>query len=136
MSTAQNSTVTLTFMRPVTVTLPRVLTEGTDPQTVDAALAAFYEAAKDAPGALFYSPVALAAIATAMQEGGAVVVRYDHDNEVTARVLFPYSITFTKDTHICVKAFCTMRGEVRSFRCDRMSCVHPLVLPGETNTAA
>jgi len=28
---AQNSTVTLTFMRPVTVTLPRVLTEGTDP---------------------------------------------------------------------------------------------------------
>ncbi|MGI8546823.1 MAG: WYL domain-containing protein [Gemmatimonadaceae bacterium] len=133
---AQNTTVMLTFMRPVTITLARVLTEDTDPQTVNAALAAFSEVAENAPGALFSNPPALAMIGTAMQEGGAVVVRYDHENEVTARVLFPYSITFTKDAHICVKAFCTMRGEVRSFRCDRMSCVHPFVLPGETNTVA
>jgi len=118
-------------MRPVTLTLPRILTEGTDPQLVDDALAAFYEAAKDASGALYYSKDALAVIAAAMLEGSAVCVRYEHDNEVTARVIFPSAILFTKDSQICVRGFCTYRREVKSFRVDRMACVHPLVMPGE-----
>jgi len=137
MSTTQDTiTLTLTLMRPVTLTVPRTLTEGTDPQLVDDALAAFYEAAKDASGALYYSKNALAVIAAAMLEGGAVCVRYEHDNEVTARVIFPSAILFTKDNHITVRGFCTYRREVKCFRVDRMACVHPLVLPGETNTAA
>jgi len=127
----QNNTVTLTVMRPVTLTVPRTLTEGTDPQLVDDALAAFYEAAKDAPGALYYSKDALAVIAAAMAEGGAVCVRYEHDSEITARVIFPSAILFTKDSQICVRGFCTYRREVKSFRVDRMACVHPLVMPGE-----
>ena len=127
----QNNTVTLTVMRPVILTLPRTLTEATDPQLVDDALAAFYEAAKDAPGALYYSKDALAVIAAAMLEGGAVCVRYEHDSEVTARVIFPSAILFTKESQICVRGFCTYRREVKSFRVDRMACVHPLVMPGE-----
>lgn len=131
----QDTTVTLTFMRPVTLTLPRTLTEYTDPQLVDDALAAFHEAAKNAPGALFYSRDALVVIAAAMQEGGAFCVRYEHDSEVTARVIFPSAILFTKDHHICVRGFCTYRREVKSFRVDRMACVHPVVMPGEVAAA-
>lgn len=132
----QNSTVTLTVMRPVTLILPRTLTEATDPQLVDDALAAFYEAAKDAPGALYYSKDALAVIAAAMAEGGAVCVRYEHDGEVTARVIFPSAMVFTKDNHITVRGFCTYRREVKSFRVDRMACVHLFTMPGEVPAAA
>jgi len=131
----QNNTVTLTVMRPVTLTVPRTLTEQTDPQLVDDALAAFYEAAKDAPGALYYSNKALAVIATAMAEGGAFCTRYEHDNEVTARVIFPSAILFTKDNHITVRGFCTYRREVKCFRINRMACVHLFVMPGEVAVA-
>lgn len=131
----QDSTITVTVMRPVSLTLPRVLTEHADPQLVDDALDAFYELAKDAPGALHYSRAALAAIATALLEGGAVCVRYEHDDEITARVLFPSAISLTKEQHICVRAFCTYRQTVKSFRVDRMACVHPLVMPGEVPAA-
>ena len=127
----QNSTVTLTAMRPVTLTVPRTLTEQTDPQLVDDALDAFYETAKGAPGALYYSKDALAVIAAAMAEGGAVCVRYEHDGEVTARVIFPSAMVFTKDNHITVRGFCTYRREVKCFRVDRMACVHLFVMPGE-----
>jgi len=131
----QDNTVTHTHTHTHTVsvtrTYPRTLTETTDPQLVDDALAAFYEAAKDAPDALYYSKNALTVIAAAMLEGSAVCVRYEHDNEITARVIFPSAILFTKDSQICVRGFCTYRREVKSFRVDRMACVHPLAMPGE-----
>jgi len=130
-TTAQDITVTLTFMRPVNLTLPRTLTESTDPQLVDDALAAFYEAAKDAPSALYYSKNALAVIAAAMAESGAFCTRYEHDNEVTARMIFPSAVSFTKDNHTTVRGFCTYRREVKCFRVDRMACVHLFVMPGE-----
>jgi len=132
----QDNTVTLTVMRPLTCTYPRAIVEGTDPQLADEAIAAFYEAAKDAPGALYYSKDALAVIVAAMQEGGAFVTRYEHDNEVTARVIFPTAVTFTKAAHICVRGFDSYRGEVRSFRCDHMANVHALMMPGEVAAAA
>ncbi len=127
----QDTTVTLTVMRPITLTVPRTLTEHTSPQLVDDALDAFVSRAADATGALYYSRIDLAVIAAVMLEGSAVCVRYEHDDEVTARVLFPSAIFLTKDGHICVRAFCTYRREVKCFRVDRMACVHPLVMPGE-----
>jgi len=133
---SNGNTVTLTTMRPVTRTYPRILTETTDVQLADDAIAAFYETAKDAPGALYYRKDALAVVVGAMQEGGAVVVRYEHDNEVTARVIFPNAVMLTKDNHITVRGFCTYRQAVRSFRCDKMANVHLLVMPGETTLPA
>ena len=124
-------TITVTLMRPVTLTLPRTLTEQTFPQLVDDALDAFVSSAADAPGALYYSRDDLTVIAAAMLEGSAVCVRYEHDDEVTARVLFPSAIFLTKDNHVCVRAFCTYRREVKCFRVDRMACVHPVTMPGE-----
>jgi len=78
----------------------------------------------------------LATVAMAMLTGDAVTVLYTHDAEVTARTLFPSSISYTKDHRICVKAFCTLRREVRSFRLDRMTGVHLVTLPGENSTSA
>jgi len=132
----QDNTVTLTTMRPVTRTYPRTLTETTDVQLADDAIAAFYETAKDAPSALYYSKDALAVIVGAMAEGGAFCTRYEHDNEVTARVIFPNAVMLTKDSHICVRGFCTYRQAVRSFRCDKMANVHLLVMPGESTPPA
>ncbi len=127
----QDTTVTLTFMRPITLTVPRTLTEHTSPQLVDDALDAFVSRAVDATGALYYSRIDLAVIAVAMLEGSAVCVRYEHDDEVTARVLFPSAIFLTKDNHICVRAYCTYRRETKCFRVDRMACVHSVTMPGE-----
>jgi predicted DNA-binding transcriptional regulator YafY len=130
MSTTQD-TITVTLMRPVAFTIPRTLTEHVSPQLVDDALDAFVSRAVGTPGALYYSRDDLAVIAAAMLEGSAVCVRYEHDDEVTARVLFPSAIFLTKDNHICVRAFCTYRREMKCFRVDRMACVHSVTMPGE-----
>lgn len=127
----QDTTVTLTVMRPITLTVPRTLTEHTSPQLVDDALDGFVSRAAAATGALYYSRIDLAVIAAAMLEGSAVCVRYEHDDEVTARVLFPSAIFLTKDNHICVRAYCTYRRETKCFRVDRMACVHSVTMPGE-----
>lgn len=134
MTVAQDTTITVTLMRPVTLTLPRTLTEHISPQLVDDALDAFVSRAADAPGALYYSQDDLAVIAAATLEGSAVCVRYEHDDEVTARVLFPSAIFLTKDDHICVRAYCTYRRETKCFRVDRMACVHSVTMPGEIVT--
>lgn len=134
MSTTQD-TITVTLMRPVTFTLPRTLTETTEPQLVDDALDAFFERAQDAPGALYYSKAVLTTIATAMREGTAVCIRYEHDGEVSARVLYPSAIIFTNEQHLTVRAFCTYRRQTKCFRLDRMACMHPVVLPGDVTAA-
>lgn len=130
-TTAKDTTVTVTIMRPVTITIPRTLIEQTPPHLVDDALDAFVSLAENAPGALYYSRIDLATIAAAMREGSAVCVRYEHDDEITARVLFPSAIFLTKANHICVRAFCTYRRETKCFRADRMACVHSVMMPGE-----
>lgn len=130
-TTAKDTTVTVTLMRPVTLILPRTLTEQTDAQIVDDALDAFVSRAEHVPGALYSSRIDLAVIAAAMLEGSAVCVRYEHDDKITARVLFPTALFLTKDDHICVRAFCTYRRETKCFRVDRMACVHLVTMPGE-----
>ncbi len=64
-----------------------------------------------------------------MVEGTAICVRYEHDEEVTARVVYPSAIILTRENHMCARGFCSLRREAKCFRVDRMACVHPMVLP-------
>lgn len=119
-----------------TIQLPRTVAATTDPQTMDYATHAYHDAAMswvavDGDNSAF-PYAALTTIALAMVTGAAVTVLYTHDGDVTARTLFPSSISYTADHKVCVKAFCTLRRETRSFRLDRMTGVHLVTLPGET----
>jgi len=126
---------TIAYTISTTIQLPRTVTATTDPQTVDYATHAYHDAAMfrvgiDAENSAF--PFAsLATVAMAMVTGAAVTVLYMHNGDVTARTLFPSSINYTNDHRVCVKAFCTLRREMRSFRLDRMSGVHLVKLPDE-----
>jgi len=74
----------------------------------------------------------LALVKDAMRDSSAVVVLYiGADGKQDARVLWPNSITLTKDNAIVCKAYCTMRREVRSFRIDRMLTCHELTTPDD-----
>ena len=74
----------------------------------------------------------LRAVLEAIRDGGAVVAMY-HDGkcETTARCLFPYSLSLTKNGDIVVTAYCTLRCTVRTFRLDRFAQCHPLTLPAD-----
>lgn len=124
---AQDTTVTATVMRPVTLSAPRALSDATPPDTLRDALEVFATLADmDAVQA-----VALANVAIALQESGAVVVTYTHDDHTMGRVIYPTRVFLTKDNAVCVRGFCTFQQEVRTFRLDRMDAVHPLVFPAE-----
>ncbi len=74
----------------------------------------------------------LALVKDAMRDSSAVVVLYiGADGKQDARVLWPNSITLTKDNNVTCKAYCTMRREVRSFRIDRMLTIHALTTPDD-----
>ena len=55
---------------------------------------------------------------------------------MTAGTLFPSMVWLTDDEFVSVKAFCTYRNAVRTFRLDRMSCVQHVIMPGEVATDA
>ncbi len=79
----------------------------------------------------------LALVKDAMRDSSAVVVLYiGADGKQDARVLWPNSITLTKEHQIVTKAYCTMRREVRSFRIDRMLTIHELTTPDDCEAAA
>ncbi len=72
-----------------------------------------------------------------MRDGSAVVVMdTDAKGELAARVLWPTSITLSKENHISTWAYCTLRREWRSFRLDRVIACHPLTTPDDCETAA
>ncbi len=72
-----------------------------------------------------------------MRDGSAVVVMYtDAKGELAARVLWPLSITLTKDSNIAAYCYCTLRRECKSFRLDRMLTCHELTTPDDCETAA
>ena len=76
-------------------------------------------------------------VAEAMRDGGAVVVLYvGLDGGQDARVLWPNSVTLTKDNNLVCKAYCTMRREWKTFRLDRMLTCHPLTTPDDAEEAA
>jgi len=76
-------------------------------------------------------------VADAMRDSSAVVVLYvGLDGGQDARVLWPNSITFTKENKIVCKAYCTMRREWKTFRIDRMLTCHELTTPDDAEEAA
>jgi predicted DNA-binding transcriptional regulator YafY len=79
----------------------------------------------------------LSSVKDAMRDSSAVVVLYaDAKGEIAARVLWPNSITLTKENQIVTKAYCTLRREWRSFRLDRMLACHALTTPDDCEMAA
>ncbi len=73
----------------------------------------------------------------AMRDASAVVTMYtDAKGELAARVLWPDSITLTKDNNITAHCYCTLRREWRSFRLDRMLTCHELTTPEDVQDAA
>lgn len=68
----------------------------------------------------------LALVMDAMRDSGAVVVAYhDAKGELTARVLWPTSVTLTKENHITAWCYCTLRRTWKTFRLDRIRSLHP-----------
>ncbi len=127
-------TITGTVYRLVTLTVPTAITEGTTPELVTDALDVFY-------GAMFAAHGAETAVdtlnlfAAAIGGGDAITVLYEHDEETTARTLFPTALMLTKDKHLVARCFCTYRRETKCFRLDRMSGAHVVTLPGEVAAA-
>jgi predicted DNA-binding transcriptional regulator YafY len=68
----------------------------------------------------------------AVYEGAAVVVSYlDAKGEMTARVLWPSSVTLTHENHLTAWCYCTLRRAWQSFRLDRIQTIHPLTSPDD-----
>jgi predicted DNA-binding transcriptional regulator YafY len=67
----------------------------------------------------------------AMRDSNAVVVLYIDSNGVEARVIWPDSISLTKDNQIICRGYCTLRREYRTFRLDRMVGCLPLCTPDD-----
>ncbi len=126
------ATVTVNVMRPVSVTVPRILRPDTVPALVRDACEAYATLASlDLARA-----VDLAHVGIALVDGGAVCFAYTDDKgDRTARVVYPAQIMLTKDGNVCMKGYCTLRGLVKCFRLDRCDCLHPVTFPGEMTPA-
>jgi len=130
----EQSTITGTVYRLVTLTVPATITEGTTPALVTDALDVFYDAMFATHGAETAVDT-LNLFAAAIQGGDAITVLYTHDGETTARTLFPTALMLTKDKHLVTRAFCTYRREAKCFRLDRITGAHVVTLPGEVAAA-
>jgi len=62
-----------------------------------------------------------------------VVSYHDAKGEQTARVLWPASVTLTKEYHITAWCYCTLRRSWQSFRLDRIQTIHPLTTPDDAD---
>ena len=72
----------------------------------------------------------LTLVMEAMRDSAAVVVSYvDTKGELTARVLWPASVTLTKDNHLTAWCYCTLRQAWKSFRLDRIRTRTPAHYP-------
>ncbi len=78
----------------------------------------------------------LSLVMDAMRDSSAVVVMYCHNGETTSRVLWPISVTLTKDNNLACHSYCTYRSEWKSFRLDRIISCHALTTPDDVAAAA
>jgi len=112
--------------------LPATIDQSTDFNLITTAMSVYYKRS----GRLGSFATAVA-VADAMRDSSAVVVLYvGLDGGQDARVLWPNSISFTKENKIVCKAYCTMRREWKTFRIDRMLTCHELTTPDDAETAA
>ena len=107
--------------------LPTTLDQSTDFNLLATAMAVYYKQS----GCLGSFDTAIL-VADAMRDSSAVVVAYIALNgEMHARVLWPNSITFTKDSKIAARCCCTLRKAWKTFRVDRMLTCHALTTPDD-----
>jgi len=135
MVTAQ-STIACTTVRTITAkdgyTVPATADQSTDLNDLPICEAVYYRMNGGK-----VSRATLALVMRAMADSAAVVTLYtDAKGELAARVLWPTSVTLTKDSNVTCKAYCTLRKEWRSFRIDRMIAAHALTTPDDCETAA
>ncbi len=131
MVTAQ-STIARTVTTKSGAILPATIDQNTDFSLITTAVTIYYKHS----GCLGSFDTAIL-VADAMRDSSAVVVLYvGLDGGQDARVLWPNSITLTKESKVVCKAYCTMRRQWKTFRLDRMLTAHPLTTPDDIETAA
>jgi len=127
-----NATTARTITTKSGMILPATIDQSTDFNLITTVMAVYYKRS----GCLGSFATAVA-VADAMRDSSAVVVLYvGLDGGQDARVLWPSSISLTKDCKIVCKAYCTMRRQWKTFRIDRMLTAHPLTTPDDCETAA
>ncbi len=135
MSTTTNATTPAFIRTPRGTLVPRVITQdylNADPErhAVLAEVALSHAAALPDDDGWCFS--VLMSVVDAIQDGGAVVIQYRNDDGVvSARCLFPSTVTVTAERHLACRAYCTARRETRTFRLDRILDCHTLTLPCE-----
>ncbi len=127
-----NATTARTITAKSGMILPATIDQQTDFNLITTAMAIYYKQS----GCLGSFDTAIL-VADAMRDSSAVVVLYvGLDGGQDARVLWPNSITFTKDNKIVAKCYCTMRKQWKTFRLDRMLTCHELTTPDDVEDAA
>ncbi len=112
--------------------LPATIDQQTDFNLITTAVTVYYKQS----GCLGSFDTAVQ-VADAMRDGSAVVVLYvGLDGGQDARVLWPNSISLTKEHKVVAKCYCTMRREWKTFRLDRVLTCHPLTTPDDIAAAA
>ncbi len=132
MVTVTQSTASGTVTCKSGMILPATIDQSTDFNLITTAMAIYYKQS----GCLGSFDTAVL-VADAMRDSSAVVVLYvGLDGGQGARVLWPNSITLTKDNKIVAKCYCTMRKQWKTFRIDRMLTCHGLTTPDDIEQAA
>ncbi|MGI8687651.1 MAG: hypothetical protein ACR2M3_03640 [Thermomicrobiales bacterium] len=131
MSTSQ-STAPRTVAAKSGMILPATIDQQTDMNLITTAMAIYYKQS----GCLGSFDTAIL-VADAMRDSSAVVVLYiGLDGGQDARVLWPNTISFTKEKKIVARCYCTMRKQWKTFRIDRMLTCHALTTPDDAEEAA
>ncbi|MHB8648236.1 MAG: WYL domain-containing protein [Thermomicrobiales bacterium] len=132
MVTVTQSTAPRTITTKSGMLLPTTIDQSTDFNLITTATSIFYKMS----GCLG-SYATVVTVADAMRDSSAVVVLYvGLDGGQDARVLWPNSITFTKENKIVARCYCTLRREWKTFRIDRMLTCHELTTPDDAREAA
>jgi len=127
-----NGTTARTITTKSGMILPATIDQQTDFNLITTATAIYYKRS----GCLG-SFATVVAVADAMRDSSAVVVLYvGLDGGQDARVLWPNSISLTKDNKIAARCYCTLRREWKTFRIDRMLTCHELTTPDDAEAAA
>ncbi len=131
MVTSTQSTASRTITTKSGMLLPATIDQQTDFNLITTAITIYYKRS----GCLGSFDTAVL-VADAMRDSSAVVVLYvGLDGGQDPRVLWPNSISLTKENKIVCKAYCTMRKQWKTFRIDRMLTCHELTTPVDIEAA-
>lgn len=124
----------VTTAQSITLSTGAIVPAQCDQHTPMDALPAYAQAYHD----LTRGVVALATVQRvmdAMRDSGALVVLYtDGKCETAARVLWPNSVTVTKEKNLTARCYDTRTREWRTFRLDRFVSCHDLTTPEDAET--